>query len=394
MPAPGRRRRPRGAGADRRRHPLRRARSPSPPSAREPARTSLWDGPDPIPHTRLGQGADLVVVAPATARLLGAYAAGHLRRPADRHPAGHPGPGAGLPGHAHRDVGAPGRAGQPGHAAPAGRARRRARAWAAWPAATSARAGWPTRPTSSAAVEPARSAGRGATWPASRVLVTAGGTREPIDPVRFIGNRSSGKQGHAIADEAAARGATVTLVTTDRPARRRPAPTSCAVETAAEMEDGRAGPGRRRRRGGHGRRRGRLPAQGGRRPQAEEGRRRRPSSSSSRRPTSWPRSGRPGGPGQVLVGFAAETASAATCAPTRPTSCAASDLDLIVANDVSAPGVGFDHDTNAVVILGADGIDRRGPADRQASRRRRRPRRRRRRAGATASHRPPTKEQP
>lgn len=46
------------------------------------------------------------------------------------------------------------------------------------------------------------------------VLVTAGGTREPIDPVRFIGNRSSGKMGHAIANEAAARGAKVTIVTT------------------------------------------------------------------------------------------------------------------------------------------------------------------------------------
>ena len=46
------------------------------------------------------------------------------------------------------------------------------------------------------------------------VLVTAGGTREPIDPVRYIGNRSSGKMGNAIAAAAAARGARVTLVTT------------------------------------------------------------------------------------------------------------------------------------------------------------------------------------
>src|SRR5919108_1005368 len=44
--------------------------------ASEPARTSLFDGPDPIPHTRLGQSAELVVVAPATAKLLGKYAAG------------------------------------------------------------------------------------------------------------------------------------------------------------------------------------------------------------------------------------------------------------------------------------------------------------------------------
>src|SRR5262245_20957590 len=44
--------------------------------ASEPAHTSLFDDVDPIPHTRLGQGADLVVVAPATARLIGSYAAG------------------------------------------------------------------------------------------------------------------------------------------------------------------------------------------------------------------------------------------------------------------------------------------------------------------------------
>src|SRR5437773_11672626 len=41
--------------------------------ASEPARTSLWDSPEPIPHTRLGQSADLIVVAPATARGLGQY---------------------------------------------------------------------------------------------------------------------------------------------------------------------------------------------------------------------------------------------------------------------------------------------------------------------------------
>src|SRR5260370_25032188 len=44
--------------------------------ASEPARTSLFDGTEPIPHTRLGQSADLIVVAPATAKLLGKYAAG------------------------------------------------------------------------------------------------------------------------------------------------------------------------------------------------------------------------------------------------------------------------------------------------------------------------------
>jgi phosphopantothenoylcysteine decarboxylase/phosphopantothenate--cysteine ligase len=69
-----------------------------------------------------------------------------------------------------------------------------------------------------------------------RVLVTAGGTREPIDPVRFIGNRSSGKMGNAIALASARRGASVTLVTT-APAPRHPRIEVVEVETAQEMAD-------------------------------------------------------------------------------------------------------------------------------------------------------------
>ncbi len=72
--------------------------------------------------------------------------------------------------------------------------------------------------------------------PVIRLLVTAGGTREPVDPVRFLGNRSSGKMGHAIADEAARRGWDVTLVTSsDLPAA--PSVKVLAVETAVEMLD-------------------------------------------------------------------------------------------------------------------------------------------------------------
>jgi phosphopantothenoylcysteine decarboxylase / phosphopantothenate---cysteine ligase len=67
------------------------------------------------------------------------------------------------------------------------------------------------------------------------VLVTAGGTREPVDPVRYLGNRSSGRMGHAIADEAARRGYQVTLVTTsDLPAHS--SVKIVRVETADEME--------------------------------------------------------------------------------------------------------------------------------------------------------------
>ena len=70
------------------------------------------------------------------------------------------------------------------------------------------------------------------------VLVTAGVTREPIGPVRYIGNRSSGKQGHALASEAASRGAKVVCVTTEA----ETAPDELGVEiieveTAQEMHD-------------------------------------------------------------------------------------------------------------------------------------------------------------
>ena len=57
-----------------------------------------------------------------------------------------------------------------------------------------------------------------------RVLVTAGGTQEPIDSVRYIGNRSSGRMGYALAARAAARGAAVTLVAANVGLERRPTP--------------------------------------------------------------------------------------------------------------------------------------------------------------------------
>ena len=69
------------------------------------------------------------------------------------------------------------------------------------------------------------------------VVVSAGGTREAIDPVRYIGNRSSGKMGHAIALEAAARGASVTLVTSAVPPTPSPGLSVIEVETAVEMAE-------------------------------------------------------------------------------------------------------------------------------------------------------------
>ena len=74
-------------------------------------------------------------------------------------------------------------------------------------------------------------------WDGLRVLISAGGTREPIDPVRFIGNRSSGRMGVALAERAARRGAEVTLVAANV---SLPAPSGVRrldVETAAELAD-------------------------------------------------------------------------------------------------------------------------------------------------------------
>ncbi|HVW17157.1 MAG TPA: bifunctional phosphopantothenoylcysteine decarboxylase/phosphopantothenate synthase, partial [Solirubrobacteraceae bacterium] len=73
-------------------------------------------------------------------------------------------------------------------------------------------------------------------WSGLRVLVTAGGTREPIDGVRFVGNRSSGRMGFAIAAEAAARGAAVTCVAANVTLPRHPRVHYVDVETAAELK--------------------------------------------------------------------------------------------------------------------------------------------------------------
>jgi phosphopantothenoylcysteine decarboxylase/phosphopantothenate--cysteine ligase len=179
--------------------------------ASEPARTSLFDGADPIPHTRLGQNADLVVVAPATAKLLGKYAAGisddlltatllATRAPVLLAPAmhtemwEHPAVQENLATLRRRGVHVvdpePGRlaGGDVGEG----------------------RLADPARIVDAAAVVLAHAGDLAGV----RVIVTAGGTREPIDPVRFIGNRSSGKMGYAVAEAAARRGASVVLVTT------------------------------------------------------------------------------------------------------------------------------------------------------------------------------------
>ena len=218
--------------------------------ASEPARTSLFDGPgaDPAHASRPDR-------RPRRRRAGHRQAhrqvhGGHLRRPPHRDAARDPGAGARLPGDAHRDVGARRGAGEPGDPAPPGRARARAGSRAASPGGDvgTGRLADPERIVARVlellAARAPRAAGAGVLSGRS-VLVTAGGTREPIDPVRYVGNRSSGKMGHAIASAARRQGARVVLVTTaDQPVAA--GIEVVRVETAEEMRDAVRRPRRRR----------------------------------------------------------------------------------------------------------------------------------------------------
>ncbi|MBK6502828.1 MAG: bifunctional phosphopantothenoylcysteine decarboxylase/phosphopantothenate--cysteine ligase CoaBC [Candidatus Microthrix sp.] len=327
--------------------------------ASEPAQTRLFDGHHPIPHTRLGQRTDLVLVAPATARLLSDLATGRsddllmatllateapvMVAPAMhtemwRHPAVVDNlallrrrgvhvvdPEAGRL--AGGDVGE-GRLAAPAHIA--------ARVTELLLSA----AGGPTA---------GPLAGR-------RVLVSAGGTQEAIDPVRYLANRSTGKQGHALAEEAHRRGAEVTLVTTSTiessPGIERHQVTSAAqmadavfaaaaatdlvimAAAVADFTPATVATSKLKKTDGT--------------PSielvptvdilAELGRRRTPH--------------------QILVGFAAETNDVEANAKAK---LERKGVDLLVANDVGAEGVGFAHDTNEVLILSRSGARVRVP---------------------------------
>lgn len=202
----------------------------------QPVSTSVFDGADAVEHVRIGREADLVVVAPATADLLARAAAGladdlltatllTATCPVLMAPAmhtemwHHPATVANVATLRERGVhvldpaegrltgsdSGPGRLPEPEEIAAA----------------------------ALALVEPDADgdlAGR-------RVVISAGGTREPLDPVRFLGNRSSGRQGIAIAVEAARRGADVILVAANVDAGLLPAGlTVVPVETTAQLQ--------------------------------------------------------------------------------------------------------------------------------------------------------------
>ena len=316
--------------------------------ASEPVRTSIFDDSDPIPHTTLGQTADLVVVAPATARSIGSYASGisddlltailvATRAPVVVCPAMH------------------------------------TEMWE-HPAVQDNLETLRNRAVTVVAPEEGRLAGgdsgsgrladpekifevitellTNGDFSGRKVVVTAGGTREAIDPVRYVGNRSTGKQGYAMAEAAVARGAEVTLISTVE--LEVPVGVDLvSVESASQMHEAVL-------------------------ERADADVIVMAAAVADFRPvdTSDSKIKKDGGPpellleatadilsnlgssklpGQVIVGFAAETDELIAHARMKLEK---KNVDVIVANDVSAPEVGFAHETNEVTILEADGCQR------------------------------------
>lgn len=182
------------------------------------------------------------------------------------------------------------------------------------------------------------------------VLVTAGPTREALDPVRYLTNRSSGKMGYAIAEAAARRGAQVILVSGPTALAAPPGVTRVDVTTAEEMyravmehlsgatvvikaaavaDYRQAAPRETKMKRGKGRILLELEAT----------------------PDILADVARQKG-GRIIVGFAAETDHVAEHAREK---LAAKNADLMVANDVTAEGAGFDYETNVVVMYARDG---------------------------------------
>ena len=341
--------------------------------ASEPAQTSLWDEDTPIPHTRLGQSADLILVVPATAHLMARYAAGlsddlltatllATRAPVLVCPAMHTEMWEHLsvqenlatlerrgvrvvPPAVGRLAG--GDSGEGRLAEPAVIAGR-ALAMVGLGGADGGAGGGGGAAGGGAEERPDQDLS------GLHVVVSAGGTREALDPVRYLTNRSSGKQGHALAEAAARRGATVTLVTASGLTLSpdvQAAVTRIDVESAADMEAalGQASPGADVVIMAAAVADFRPKVMAERKLSKEDG---LPELVLEPTPDILTGLVSRRTRGQVLVGFAAETDDVAERGRRK---LQRKGVDLLVVNDVRAPGTGFDHDTNAVSILKADG---------------------------------------
>lgn len=318
-----------------------------------PVRTQVWDDAHEVPHVRLGQTADLVVVVPATADLLARAAHGRAddlltnvlltaRCPVLFAPA------------MHTEMWQ-----HPATAANVATLRSRG-CLVLDPAVgrlTGADSGPGRLPEPAEIYQAARRVmargldGLAFDLAGRRVVVSAGGTREPLDPVRFLGNRSSGRQGYALAATAAARGAEVTVVAANvalpdpagvkvvrvgtaeqlRAAVLEEAASADAVVMAAAVADFRpatSAPSKIKKSSG-------LPDP----------------VTLVENPDVLAELGRARRSGQVLVGFAAETHDAIDGGRAK---LAAKGADFIVVNEVGAT-IGFEAADNAATILGADG---------------------------------------
>jgi phosphopantothenoylcysteine decarboxylase/phosphopantothenate--cysteine ligase len=188
-------------------------------------------------------------------------------------------------------------------------------------------------------------------WDGLRVLVTAGGTREPIDPVRFIGNRSSGRMGIALAAAAAGRGAEVTLIAANV---ALPAPAGVRridVETAAQL----AAAAGEQFSSTHVLLMAAAPADFRAADPAAGKLRRSGPLELSLQPTEdiLASLAADRGEGQTIVGFAAEHGGEAV--ERARGKLERKGADLIVLNDVSDPEIGFESDRNAVTLITAAG---------------------------------------
>jgi len=322
-----------------------------------PAYTSLWDAPGEVLHVRLAHTHDVAVIAPATGNLIAKLAHGladdllsatllEFDGPVVVAPAMHAGMWAAPATQAnvgtllargvrfvgpvdgplaHGDEGM-GRMSEPAEIAEV---------------VTDVAAG-----TDGTTTGPDNLSGR-------RVLVTAGPTHEPIDPVRYVGNRSSGKMGVAVAAEALARGAQVTLVLGPGAVRPPWGIDVIEVETAEEMRAAVL-----------------AHAAGAQvvvmaaavadfRPKVQADRKLKkddglPELQFEPTPDILAELGGDRPPGQILVGFAAETHDVERAGRDKM---ARKGLDLLVANLVGTAGTGFGADTNEAAILAADGGD-------------------------------------
>jgi phosphopantothenoylcysteine decarboxylase/phosphopantothenate--cysteine ligase len=317
--------------------------------------TGVWDDAAEVPHVRLGQSADLVVVAPATANTLARAASGladdlltnvllTARCPVVLAPAmhtemwEHPATQSNVATLRSRGVVVV----EPAVGRLTG--------------ADSGKGRLPEPEELARTCEAVlRRGGLPVDLAGRRVVVSAGGTREHLDPVRYLGNRSSGRQGHALARTAAARGAEVVLVTSAslpdpagvkvlrvtsalelHDAVLAEAASADAVVMAAAVADYRPA----ERLGTKRKKTDTLAVELVQNPDVLR------ALVAARRP------------GQVLVGFAAETGDAdGSVLDHARAKLAAKGCDLLVVNEVGETGhpTGFEGDQNAATVLGADG---------------------------------------